>query len=151
WALPSAPDKVGAASRPRSDCRIGSAGATSGAASAVTIISATNTAPAIASPRVRRARLGGAGSARADARIEEAIDEVDDEVDHDEQHGGDEHRALHDGIVAVVDRLDREPADAGPGKHGLGHDGAAEQGAELQAGDRDDRHRGVLQRVLDDD
>src|SRR5206468_3538095 len=110
----------------------------------------TITAPPAASPRVRRARLG-AGSARADARIEEAIEQVDAEVDHDEQHGRDEHGALHDRIVAIVDRLDREPSDAGPGEHGLGDDGAAKQGAELEPGDRDDRHGGVLQGVLGDD
>src|SRR5580765_1090705 len=150
WALPSAPANVGAESRPRSDWRMGSAGAITGAASAARIKSATNTAPPTARPRVRRARLAGACSARADARIEEAIDQVDAEVDHDEEHGGDEHGALHDGVVAVVDRLDGEPADTRPREDRLGDDGAAEQGTELQPGDRDDRHRRVLQGVLDD-
>src|SRR5215475_9018718 len=104
--LPSAPDKVGAESRPRSDCRIGSAGAIHGAATAVMISSSTNRAPPAASPRVRRARLGAAArSARTDARVEEAIEQIDDEVDHDEQQGGDEYRALHHRIVAVIDRL----------------------------------------------
>src|SRR5215472_472446 len=116
---------------------MGSAGAISGAATAATIKSATNAAPPAASARVRRARLG-AGSARADARIEEAIDQVDAEVDHDEEHGRDERGALHDRVVAVVDRLDREAADARPGEHRLGHDGAAEQGAELEPRDRHD-------------
>src|SRR5437867_12529271 len=121
-----------------------------GAASAATTRSATNTAPPAASPRVRRARLG-AGSARADARIEEAIEQVDAEVDHDEQHGRDEHGALHDRIVAIVDRLDREPSDAGPGEHGLGGDGAAKPGAEPEPGDRDDWPGGLLQGLLGDD
>src|SRR5215471_17175332 len=126
---------------------MGSAGAISGAAAAAAIKSATNTAPPAASARVRRVRLG-ARSARADARIEEAIDEIDEEVDRDEQQGRDEHGALHDRLAAVVDRLDREAADARPREHRLGDDGAAEQGAELEPGNRDDRQGGVLQRVL---
>src|SRR5262245_7865576 len=109
---------------------MGSAGAISGAATAAAIKSATNAAPPAASARVRRARLG-ARSARADARIEEAIDQVDAEVDHDEQDGRDEHGALHDRVVAVVDRLDGEAPDARPRKHRLGDDGPAEQAAEL--------------------
>src|SRR6266478_6327755 len=153
-ALPSAAESVGAASRARSDWRTGSCGAITGAASAVTTSSKTNTPPPSAICRVRRPRLGrtpGARSARSDAGIEETIDQVDAEVDHDEEHGGQEHRALHDGVVAVVDRLDREPSDARPRKHRFRHDGAAEQRAELQPGDGDDRDGRVLQRVLGDD
>src|SRR5512145_685522 len=98
-ALPSAPASVGADSRARSDCRTGSCGAIAGAASAATTSSRTNAPPPSAIQRVRRARVAGAVSARADAWIEEAIDQIDTEVDHDEQDGGEEHRALHDGIV----------------------------------------------------
>src|SRR5262245_15890677 len=108
---------------------MGSAGAIRGAASAATISRATNAAPPTASARVRRARRAGTRSARADARIEEAIDQVDAEVDHDEQDGRDEHGALHDRVVAVVDRLDRQAPDARPREHRLGDDGAAEEGA----------------------
>src|SRR5213594_1454650 len=155
-ALPSAAESVGAASRARSDWRTGSCGAITGAAIAVMTTSRTNTPPPSAIRRVRRPRLGrtaaaGSPSARADAGIEEAIDQVDAEVDHDEEYGGQEHRALHDGVVAVVDRLDREPSDARPRKHRFRHDGAAEQRAELQPGDGDDRDGRVLQRVLGDD
>src|SRR3989442_8532661 len=145
-------------SRARSDWRTGSCGAITGAASAITTSSKTNTPPPSAIRRVRRPRLGwtagaapGARSARSDAGIEETIDQVDAEVDHDEEHGGQEYRALHDGVVAVVDRLDREPSDARPRKHRFRHDGAAEQRAELQPGDGDDRDGRVLQRVLGDD
>src|SRR6266850_5314497 len=136
---------------------MGSCGAISGAASAVTISSTTNAPPPSAMTRVRRARLAwtagaatGASSARADAGIEEAIDQVDAEVDHDEEHGGEEHGALHDGVVAVVDGLDREPSNARPREHRLRHDGPAEQRAELQARDGDDGDRRVLERVLGD-
>src|SRR5882672_4743025 len=105
----------------------------------------TKAPPANASRRVRRERptgaavgAAGASSAGADAGIEDAIEQVDEEVDHDEEDGREEDRALHHGIVAVVDRLDREPPDARPREHGLGHDGAAQQGPELQPGDRHD-------------
>src|SRR3989454_321035 len=156
-ALPSAPVSVGAASRARSDWRTGSCGAIRGAANAVTTSSSTNAPPPSAIQRVRRARLertavtsAGASSARADTGIEESIDQVDAEIDHDEEHGGQEHRALHDRVIAVVDRLDREPPDARPREHRLRHHGPAEQGAELEPGDRDDRHGRVLEHVLDD-
>src|SRR5262245_40535581 len=99
-----------------------------GAASATTTSARTNTPPPSAIHRVRRARLTRAGapataSGCASAGIEEAIDQVDAEVDHDEEHGREEHGALHDGIVAVVDRLDREPPDSGPREDRLRHDG----------------------------
>src|SRR5262245_39721180 len=94
--------------------------------------------------RVRRApappRSGAArpaiASAGTGAGIEEAIEQVDGEVDDDEGDGREEDRALHDRIVAVVDRLNRQAADAGPREHGLGDDGTAEQCPELQRGDR---------------
>src|SRR5437867_706536 len=61
----------------------------------------------------RRGHAVGAGNAAAsvgtDAGIEEPIDQVDGEVDHDEHERGEEDRALHDGVVAVVDRLHGEP------------------------------------------
>src|SRR2546427_5227560 len=136
-ALPSAAESVGAASRARSDWRTGSCGAITGAASAVTTSSKTNTPPPSAIRRVRRPRLertvaapAGPTSDRADAGIEETIDQVDAEVDHDEEHGGQEHRALHDGVVAVVDRLDRQPSDGPPRKQPFPHDGAAQHPAE---------------------
>src|SRR5262245_63210207 len=123
----------------------------SGAATATATSTRTNTPPASAIQRVRRARLvrgavsaGAPASAGTDAGIEEAIDQVDAEVDHDEEQGGEEHRALHDGIVAVVDRLDCEPPHAGPCEHRIGHHGPAEQGAELEPSDRHDRGDRVL-------
>src|SRR5437867_3734004 len=154
-ALPSAAESVGAASRARSDWRMGSCGAIAGAASATTISSKTNAPPPSASARVRRERpaavaVAAASSAGADPGIEDAIEQVDAKVDHDEEHRGEEHRALHDGVVAVVDRLDGEPPDARPREHRLGHDGAAQQRAELKPGDRHDRDGGVLERVLGD-
>src|SRR3989338_5907265 len=146
WALPSAASSVGAASRARSDCRIGSWGASHGAATATAATSSTNPTPPAICHRARRAwrparascSVTAADSAGADAGIEEAIDEVDKEVEHDEEHGREEHRALHHRVVAVVDGLDREPPDAGPREDRLRHHGAAEECAELQPRDGDD-------------
>src|SRR3989475_10424516 len=103
------------------------------------VSSATNAAPAATSCRVRRAtrppRAASrpAASAGTDTGIEEAIHQLDEEVEGDEEHGGQEHHALHDRVVAVVDRLDGEAAHSPPRGHCLRPQGAAEQLAELQA------------------
>src|SRR5712664_3648158 len=102
----------------------------------------TKTAPAATRRRVRRATRppravsAGAASAGTDTGIEEAIHQLDAEVEADEEHGRQEHHALHDRVVAVVDRVDGEPADARPREHRLGHHRAAEERAELEPGDR---------------
>ena len=44
-----------------------------------------------------------------------AQQDVDEEVDHDEPDGQHHHGALQRHEVAVVDRVDREPAEAGQG------------------------------------
>src|SRR5262249_60618785 len=117
----------------------------------------TKTPPPTTSRAVRWRSRGRASvaattrSAGADAGIEDAIEHVDGEVDDDEERGRDEDHALHDGIIAVVDRLDGQPSHSGPREHGLGDDGAPEERAELQPGDGHDRRRGVLERVLGDD
>ena len=49
------------------------------------------------------------------------------------------------------DRLDGQPAEAGPGEDLLGEDRAAEQGSELEADHRDDGQRGVAQAVAEHD
>src|SRR5712691_44167 len=88
--------------------------------------------------RCRSGAVAGAAtrSTDADAGIEDAIEHVDGEVDHDEERGRDEDHALHDRVVAVVDRLDGQAPHARPREHRLGDDGAAEERAELEPGDR---------------
>src|SRR5256886_13679663 len=98
-----------------------------------------------------RERRSWLRSSRARARVEDAVEQVDHEVDHDEDDRREKDRALHDGVVAVVDGLDREAADPRPGEDRLGDDRPAEQRPELEARDRHDRERGVLERGLDDD
>ena len=61
-----------------------------------------------------------------------------------------QHDGLHDGIVALRDRLHGELAHAGPGEDGLGHHRAAEQRPDLQPEDGHDRDHGVLERVPED-
>ena len=70
---------------------------------------------------------------------------------HDEERGGQQHHALDHRVVAIVDRLDGEAADARPREHGLGHHRAGEQAAELEPRDREDGNGRVPERVLDDD
>src|SRR4051812_26797005 len=103
----------------RSDCRSASCGASSGAATAIRKSAATNASATAANHGTRRR---GAASAGTETGIEDAIEHVDEEVHHDEGGSGEEHRALHDRVVAVVDRLNGEPSDAGPREHRLGDD-----------------------------
>src|SRR5713226_8534206 len=80
----------------------------------------TNTPPArtkrSARRRCRSGAVAGAAtrSTDADAGIEDAIEHVDGEVDHHEERGRDEDHALHDRVVAVVDRLDGQAPHARP-------------------------------------
>ena len=60
-------------------------------------------------------------------------------------------RGLHHRDVALVDRVEDEPPDAGPAEHRLDHDDAAEQEAEFEPDHGDDRQPGVAQRVVHDD
>src|SRR5262249_6914567 len=134
--------RVGRARRARSDWRSGSWGASHGAATAIRASATTNRPPAMTRRRVRRApsppraaETSASASAGTDAGIEDAIEEVDREVEDDEQNRREEDRALHDGVVPVVDRLDGQPPDTRPREDGLGDDRAAQQRAELQPGD----------------
>ena len=54
-------------------------------------------------------------------------------------------------MSAKVDRLDEQQAHARPLEHRLGDDGEGDDRAELQAGDGDDRHQRVLERVAEVD
>ena len=51
--------------------------------------------------------------------------------------GEDQDEALDHGVVALEDRLDRQPSDTVPGEDVLDHDGAAHHGGELHAHHRD--------------
>ena len=96
-------------------------------------------------------RQGGVGHRARDPRIEIGVEHVDGQVDRHEADGEDQDRALRQREVARGDGADRHAADARPGEHGLGDDRAAEQEADLQADQRDDRDHRVAQRVTDGD
>src|SRR6266849_2184441 len=100
-------------------------------------------------PSARRVYVGY--SLQADTRIQVRVEQIDDQVDADEGRGKQEDRGLDDRIVPVVDRLDRVTADARPREDRLRDHGSAEERAELDADDRHDGDRRVLQRVFPDD
>src|SRR5882724_11873041 len=152
-ARPSAPSRVGGLRRARSDCRSGS-WTTQGATTASTARKATTPSPSRMSHGMRRPRgrvfciAAKASSAGAGAGIEEAIEKIDGEVDDDEHHRGEEDRALHHGIVAIVDGLHGEPANAGPGKDGLRHHRPPQERTPMERGGGANRTGGVTEGVL---
>ena len=70
----------------------------------------------------------------------------DDEDEGDDEQVGRHHRDVDEGH-----RLDEQEPHAGPLEHGLGHQREGDQVADLQAGDGDDRHQAVPQRVAEMD
>ncbi|EWG98198.1 hypothetical protein Q427_31770 [Halomonas sp. BC04] len=80
-----------------------------------------------------------------DTRVRQAIDQVGDDVEDDDQGGGEEEDAQQQVVVALHQCLVHQAADAGPGEHGLGEDGAAHHLARLQAGESDDGKQGIAQ------
>ena len=109
---------------------------------------------------VRRAppfRRRHRGPARCDStvtphpRVEHGVQQVGDQVDEDERDADDQGEALHDGVVARRDRVVQRLADAGQREDRLGEDRPAEQGAERQPDDGDDREQGAAQGVAADD
>src|SRR5688572_31119530 len=78
------------------------------------------------------------GSGEPDPGIQEAIEQVHEDIDDDEEHGDDEHAALHQRVVALDDRGQQHPSDAGDGEDLLDHDRSTEQLSGLDAEERDD-------------
>src|SRR5439155_9538477 len=90
-------------------------------------------------------------TAVANARIEIAVEHVDREIDRHEHHRDEQDRGLRERIVALIDRPQHEPADAGERENLLDHDRSTEQDSDLQSGHGHDRDQRVLERVLEDD
>src|SRR2546422_2615033 len=93
----------------------------------------------------------GYPSSQPNPRVEVGVEDVNDQIDEHEGGREEEDRRLHHRIVAVVDGLDRQSADARPGEDRLGDDRAAEQRAQLDPDDGHDRDGGVFEGVLPDD
>src|SRR5215831_13229429 len=101
----------------------------------------------------KRTEPANQGSSRlrpgmTDPRIEIAVEEVHEEVAGEIETAQHEHAGLHDRVVARGDRLEDEPAEARPGKYGLGDDGAAQELHEEHHREGDDRQERVLQTVF---
>src|SRR6266511_2529768 len=151
----------------------GSCGATTGAKTAAsTKVSATSrptTASGMRRKRVRSSRrrrarglsssagavstklIASGGPTRdADARVQVRVEQVDGQVDDDVPGRRDEDDALEQRVVALVDRVDRQPPESGDAEDLLGDDGAGDQCAELQSDHRRQRDERIAQRVLAD-
>src|SRR5262245_14218653 len=134
---------LGGRRRPGRSVRSGSSGKTRGAATAV-----RTTSPRAAADRtspVRRSlRIAQAG-------IQGCEQDVGAGVDHDVRRPEDERAALDERIVARTDRLDDEASESRPSEDRLGHHGAGEQRAQLEAGDGDYGTEGGAERMDADD
>src|SRR5262249_21092672 len=89
-----------------------------------------------------------ASSAQADSWIEPAIEKVDDGIGRDEQDGDDEHRALDEGVVALVDGGEQHPSESRDREDLLDDDGAAKEVPDLHAEDGDDDDEAVPECVV---
>ena len=87
-----------------------------------------------------------------DPRIEPAVGDVDQQVDEDENHGDDNHDALHGPEVRVLRNVEHDVvADARYAVDELQDDVAADDVSEKNADDRQYRNEGVFQGVPDND
>src|SRR5581483_1765431 len=88
---------------------------------------------------------------RSDLGVDEAIGDIDHQIRHNVGARGEQDDPLHERVVFLEDRVDRELPDALPREDRLDDDAAREQPADLQS---DDRHNGderVPQGVAQDD
>src|SRR5450631_1704262 len=95
-------------------------------------------------PRCRRRPA----SAVPHSGVNDGVEHVDDDVRHDQEDCPDDDHAHDDRQVELVDRIDRQLAQALQAEGLLGEDGAAEQTAEVEAEDGDDRGERGAQGVL---
>ena len=80
-------------------------------------------------------------------RIQPGHQQIHRHRDQHHQGGDDDDDALHQGIVALGDGFLEPVGDAGPGIGDLDEKGAADQGGDGDAGDREHRQQGVGQAV----
>src|SRR5690554_2728954 len=154
-SVPNQCSAEGGCRRARRFCLAGGASAMTGARTATSTSASTSTRPNTAMRFRKKRRTAGerrkpvrtSGTARAsaiaDPRVEQGIGEVHQQVHDDEDHGDEQHGALHQRGVLRADGVHYQPPDAGPGEDRLRENGAAQQAAELQADDRDYGQHGV--------
>src|SRR5438128_2246025 len=116
------------------------AGLSDGTASTVSMLTMVVLAP-----------LPKSGAATTDPRIDELIAQVDEGVDEQVRGGEDQHRTLQHGIVLLRDGLRDQPPDPGQREHLLDDHRAANEPAQVDAGQRDQRERRGTQRFAHQD
>ena len=84
-------------------------------------------------------------------RVEHPVEQVGEQVEADEDAADDDGAAEHGVHVGVLQRIGEVEAEARPGEHRLGQHRAFEQVGIGQRDHRDQRHRGVAQRMAPDD
>src|SRR4051794_223274 len=84
-----------------------------------------------------------------DARIQPGVGDIDDDVDEQITNGCHQDRSLDQWKIAPFDCVDGELPDSLPGEDGFSDHRAAQQRAELQANDGNDRNQRVAQPVGD--
>src|SRR4051795_198475 len=109
------------------------------------------TRPSSVSKCTYRSRTVSSGSGIFHARVDEGVEDVHDQVHDDDEEGADQDGALDHRQVRVLDRVVREPPDAGDVEHRLGEDRAAEQDADVDPGGGDERGDGAAHSVAQHD
>jgi len=80
-------------------------------------------------------------------RVQRRIQQVGQEIHRNVGQSDGEDASFDEVVVAIADRLDREPANSRPCKDSLSNDGAGEQSSELQTQYGDDRNHRIAQGV----
>src|SRR5262245_31473998 len=78
-----------------------------------------------------------------DAGVHDGIEQIGDEIDEDIRERDRQDAPLYEWIIAGVDRLNRQPSQARPGKHRLRDDCAGEQDSCLKPQHSDDRDQTI--------
>src|SRR5258705_2573318 len=82
--------------------------------------------------------------------IRQSVENIDDQIDHHKSKAEDQHRALHQRIIARHDRLHHHAANPRQREHLLDDHRAADRGTQQNTGGGDDQDQRVAQCVLDD-
>src|SRR5688572_32670536 len=127
---------------------VGEYGATASARAPARMIS-PSIAQALTKSGLRAARPSPTRSATSEPRVERRVEQIDAEIEQHEDPAEQQDHALDDGIVALEDRVEQQPADTGQREDVLDHDNAADDVAELDAGHGDDGDERVAQRVAE--
>src|SRR3954451_7586790 len=149
-SVPSQCERLGLARRSSMSMSSGPCG--SSTAAKVETITTKPIQPSASQNRfpVRRVRLTGltiavsmpmSSTAMANPRIEHGVTQIDNEIHQHEAAGDEQHHALQDDQVAGVERADQQPADPRQRKNRLHDQGPADQPADIDSGDGDQRQR----------